>query len=336
MTSSKSLSDQLGIVIIGRNEGARLERCLQSVTQTGAQVVYVDSGSTDGSVAHAKSVGAQVVALDMQQPFTAARARNEGLTALGLGTATAPHTGKLAFVQFIDGDCEMQPDWLQSGMDFLQAHPDVGVVSGRLRERHPQASPYNALCDAEWAAPAGPASACGGIAMMRLQALAQSGWFNAAMIAGEEPELCVRLTRAGWTIWRLEDEMALHDAAMTRFGQYWKRMRRGGFAFALWADMHGRSPEQLGVAQIKRTVLWAAVIPALILAGVAVVGPVGLLLLLLYPAQIARMARREGGSWPSWRNAGLLSIGKFAEMQGIVEFHWRKWTGRPAGLIEHK
>ena len=44
----------IGAVIIGRNEGARLERSLQALAGQVAQIVYVDSGSTDGSVAAAR------------------------------------------------------------------------------------------------------------------------------------------------------------------------------------------------------------------------------------------------------------------------------------------
>ena len=49
------------------------------------------------------------------------------------------------------------------------------------------------------------------------------GGFNPAVIAGEEPELCVRLRQAGWKIHRLDAEMTLHDAAMTSWRQWWKR-----------------------------------------------------------------------------------------------------------------
>lgn len=334
MTSQHFSPSSLGIVIIGRNEGERLVRCLASVAQFGGKIVYVDSGSTDGSVVAARDVGAQVVELDMSRPFTAARARNEGLAVLGLrpGGETVPHSNPPEFVQFVDGDCEVQPTWLAAGYAFLRDHPEVAVVSGRLRERHPEASPYNALCDAEWDGPLGENDACGGIAMMRVGALAQTSLYDARMIAGEEPELCLRLRRKGWKIWRIADEMALHDADMTRFGQYWTRMRRGGFAFALWADMHGGPPDRLGVAQLRRALVWGAAIPVGIVLAVLVLGWPGLLLAGVYPLQIARLALRSG----RWRDAALLTVGKFAEAKGALEYHWRKWRGRPAGLIEHK
>src|SRR6476660_3526039 len=72
----------VAVVAIGRNEGERLQRCLESVRPQCETIVYVDSGSDDGSVDLARGLGVEVVELDMSIPFTAARARNEGLRRL--------------------------------------------------------------------------------------------------------------------------------------------------------------------------------------------------------------------------------------------------------------
>ena len=151
-------------VAIGRNEGARLIACLDSLTSQVRRIVYVDSGSTDGSVEAARAAGAQVIALDMSLPFTAARARNAGLAAL----ASDPPT----YVQFIDGDCLLREGWMKKASQFLHDNLRAAVVCGRRRERHPEASVYNALIDAEWDTPVGAARACGGDALMRYQAVA--------------------------------------------------------------------------------------------------------------------------------------------------------------------
>jgi len=132
---------RFGVVAIGRNEGERLRRCLASVVAGAARVVYVDSGSTDGSVELARGFGAEVVALDMSRPFTAARARNQGWRrVLELEPA-------LDYIQFVDGDCEVIAGWLEVARGFLDAHADVAAVAGRNRERHPERSIYNLLCD---------------------------------------------------------------------------------------------------------------------------------------------------------------------------------------------
>ena len=65
----------VSVVVIGRNEGERLKRCLASLATDSTCIVYVDSGSSDGSVDHARKSGVDVVELDLSIPFTAARAR---------------------------------------------------------------------------------------------------------------------------------------------------------------------------------------------------------------------------------------------------------------------
>lgn len=320
---------RIAAIAIGRNEGARLVGCLDSLAGL-ARVVYVDSGSTDGSVAMARARGIEVVELDMSRPFTAARARNAGLAALR-AQGEVPD-----FVQLVDGDCEVQPGWIEAAFQFLQENPKVAVACGRRRERHPQASIYNAQCDREWARPAGETSECGGDALMRMAALAEVGDYDPRLIAGEEPELCVRLRKAGWTIWRLDREMTLHDAAMTRFGQFWKRARRAGHAFAEGAFLHGAPPWSHYVAPTRRALIWGAAIPLVIVLLALVFGPVALALALIYPVQIARLARRGGFTRAAWEEAALLSIAKFAEALGVLEFHLRRLSGRRAGLIEYK
>ncbi|MFL6660928.1 MAG: glycosyltransferase family 2 protein [Rhizobacter sp.] len=321
----------LAVVVIGRNEGERLRRCLMSVCAPGTPVVYVDSGSTDGSIALARAMQADAVELDMRVPFTAARARNAGwLRVRELAPATR-------FVQFIDGDCEMWPGWLAAARGHLDANPQVAVVAGRLRERHPERSIYNRLADIEWDTPVGAAKAVGGIAMMRLEALAAVGGFREDLIAGEEPELCVRLRGAGWTVWRLPDDMAWHDAAMTRFSQWWRRTVRAGFAFAEGAHLHGRPPERHWVRESRSALLWGLAIPAAIALLALALGPAALWLVLVYPLQVLRLFLREPGP-PATRaaRAFFLVLGKFAEALGELRYALGRWRGGPARLIEYK
>src|SRR4051794_6544130 len=99
---------ELGVIAIGRNEGERLRRCLESLSGLGLTIVYVDSSSEDGSVELARGLGAEVVELDLARPFTAARARNEGFERLG------QIDPEVRFVQFVDGDCEVAGGWLDT------------------------------------------------------------------------------------------------------------------------------------------------------------------------------------------------------------------------------
>jgi GT2 family glycosyltransferase len=321
----------IALVAIGRNEGERLAACLAAIPAGVAPVVYVDSGSTDGSRERARAAGAVVVELDLSQPFTAARARNAGFAALAEAGA-APE-----FVQFLDGDCTLAPGWIDTAAAFLRANPRAAVACGRRRERFPDASVYNRLADWEWDTPIGRALACGGDALMRAEAFAAVGGFDPRLIAGEEPELCVRLRAAGWEIWRLDAEMTRHDAAMTRLSQWWRRARRAGHAAAEGAAMHGAPPERHGVRATVSALAWGLGPPLMALAGLLAVGPWGLLPLALWPAQVVRLALREGaGRREGWERAFFLTLGKLPETLGALEYWVRRLVRRPAGLIEYK
>jgi glycosyltransferase involved in cell wall biosynthesis len=321
----------IGVVVIGRNEGPRLERCLVSLIGSAQKVVYVDSGSTDNSVPMARKLGVEVVELDMTIPFTAARARNEGFARVQQLLPT------MRYVQFVDGDCEVVGTWLPQAQAFLDARPDVAVVCGRRRERFPQRSIYNFLCDREWDTPVGEAKACGGDALMRADAFAAASGYRADLIAGEEPELCVRLRASGWKVWRLGEEMTLHDAAMTRFKQWWQRSMRGGYAFAEGAFLHGAAPEQHWLRESRRAWFWGLGIPLAAVVASLLLGWFGLLLLLIYPVQVMRLARRGDGSpRENWLLAFFLVLGKFPEMVGQVKFLLSRIVGGKTALIEYK
>ena len=325
------MAGKVGVVVIGRNEGKRLKRCLESLGASAAQIVYVDSGSTDDSVALAQKMGAEVVALSMREQFTAARARNEGFRRLRQLAADS------AFVQFVDGDCEVAADWIDYAAEWLHGHRDVAVACGRRRERHPEGSVYNMLCDIEWDTPVGEAKACGGDALMRIQAFEAVNGFRAELIAGEEPELCVRLRSAGWRIWRLDREMTLHDAAITRFGQWWKRTLRSGFAYAQGVDLHGAPPERHCVRQSRSAWIWGLAIPLGAVGITLWVGAWILVLLLIYPLQIARLAIQGSRSVrENWWHACFLVLGKFPEVCGQVKFLLHRYLGGQSRLIEYK
>lgn len=320
----------IGVVAIGRNEGARLGQCLGSVAQLAGTVVYVDSGSTDGSVELARNLGAVVVALNLDTPFTAGRARNAGFRRL---LQLAP---ELRHVQFVDGDCQIVPEWLDKAARFLDEHPGIAAVCGRRRERHPERSVYNGLCDIEWDTPAGETRACGGDAMMRVDAFKSVQGFSPDLIAGEEPELCVRLRAAGWRIWRMAEEMTLHDAAMQHFGQWWRRTLRGGYAFAQGSSLHGAAPERHWVRESRSAWFWGLGIPLIVFAVVTWWSAWGLLLLAIYPLQVVRLALRQEPPRSNWRRAAFLVLGKFPEMLGQLKFLAHHHAGSQPRLIEYK
>lgn len=320
---------RIDAVTIGRNEGARLEACLRSLRGQVRRIVYVDSGSNDGSPSLAASFGAEVVALDMAHPFTAARARNAGLAALRQAD-TAP------YIQLIDGDCTLREPWLAAAAAFLDAHPQAALVFGRRRERFPAASVYNQLCDHEWNTPPGPARACGGDILIRAAAFAAVGGYREDVIAAEDDEICQRLLAGGWTLWRIEAEMSWHDAAITRFGQWWRRAVRAGHGFAQVGALH---PAHFRAAR-RRVWLWGAVLPGVALAAWGAAPAASVAVAGLYALSGARSAWRfwrEGTGWRAALGCGaLIMLSKFPNLQGILLYHWRARRGAEARIIEYK
>jgi GT2 family glycosyltransferase len=322
---------KFGVVAIGRNEGGRLMRCLKSLSATAAMVLYVDSGSTDGSTQWARDQDVDVIELDTTIPFTAARARNAGFKRL---RKMAPD---LAYVQFVDGDCELIEDWPEHAISFLDAHADVGIVCGRRRERHPDRSIYNWLCDREWDGPVGEVRACGGDAMMRAAALETVGGYRDDLIAGEEPELCVRLRAAGWRVWRLDTDMTLHDADMVRFGQWWRRVLRGGYAFAQGAYLHGAQPERYRIWETRRAWLWGILLPLACLASALMFKPWGWVAWLIYPLEIVRKTARNRGMLKDRALLALFHVlARFPEGWGQIKFLRDRLLHRQTRLIEYK
>lgn len=325
---------KVGLVAIGRNEGDRLKACLHSAIGKVARIVYVDSGSTDGSIEMARSLSVDVVELDLSTPFTAARARNAGFTHL------LEADPQLDFVQFVDGDCEVVEGWIDRAQKELETNPNVAVVCGRRRERFPEQTIYNQLCDIEWNTPVGETKACGGDSMMRVAAFQQVGGFNPTLIAGEEPELCVRLRQNGWKIFRLDAEMTLHDAQMTRIGQWWKRATRAGHAYTEGSWLHGGEPERHWVKETRSIWLWGLFIP---LAALFMAWPthgLSLLLLLFYPLQFVRTFLNLRRQNLSSKNAALYAlsctVGKFAQLVGALSFLGTRLLGTQSKLIEYK
>ncbi|MFT3731278.1 MAG: glycosyltransferase family 2 protein [Hyphomicrobium sp.] len=263
--------------------------------------------------------------------FTAARARNAGYRRL------REMRPDLTFILFVDGDCDVESEWPAHAVAFLKAHADVGAVAGRRRERYPERSVYNWLCDREWDTACGETRAVGGDSVMRMAAINSVGGFRDDLIAGEEPELCVRMRAKGWRIWRLDQPMTIHDAAMTRFAQWWRRSVRAGYAFAQGAHLHGRGPDRHWLWESRRAWIWGVALPvACILCGY-IFFPWGFALMLIYPLQVAR---QYFGNTGSTRDRAAIAffqtLARFPEAVGQIKFLYDRIVHRPSALIEYK
>jgi GT2 family glycosyltransferase len=330
----------IGVVVIGRNEGDRLAQCLQSIDRS-HPTVYVDSGSRDGSPDRARQMGIDVVILDAANGYTAARARNAGLDHL---RKSAPD---ILYVQMIDGDCTLSPDWLATAATAMDRKPSTGALFGRRREFHPDRSIYNWLCDVEWAIPPGSVPAFGGDVMLRMEAVSAAHGYRDGMIAGEDPDLSIRLRQVGWEICCIDADMTIHDAALARFSQWWRRTARAGHAFAELAHRHPDRALHDYHGSCRRILFWGGAVPIFaltgLIAGLMTGARSGLAIfaamLLLIAGQVLRLTIREMRHRPlrqALALAAFLTLGKYPEMLGMALYHGNRLRQRRSTLIEYK
>ena len=327
----------VSVVVIGRNEGARLESCLRSVNAMlrkdfTTEVIYVDSGSTDESLSLAQRLGARTIPLKATRP-TAALGRNAGWRA-----------ARGEFVLFLDGDTILHPDFVRLALPHF-AVPAHAVLWGHRRELHPQASVYNRVLDLDWIYPPGLTRFCGGDALFRTEILVQTQGFDETLIAGEEPELCRRILADGGEILHLDLPMTGHDLAMTRFAQYWKRAIRAGHAFAEVSARFDRTPNPFWLAEARRNrshALCLLTIPvAALTASLILRSPSPLIvaasLLLLLAIRTTWKAR-----WKSADRFALALYGIHSHFQripiylGQLRFQRSQRTGERPALVEYK
>ncbi|CAM2010055.1 glycosyltransferase [Acanthopleuribacter pedis] len=321
----------VSVVIIGRNEGERLTRCITSVKEMDFdpekyEIIYVDSGSTDGSQENAEKLGARVFELDTDKP-TAAKGRNKGC-----------HEAKAPLLFFLDGDTIVDPGFLTKATTFLAEHEDVAAVSGFRKEIHPENSVYNKILDLEWLHHEGESQYCGGDTVMRRDALIEAGGYKEDLIAGEEPELCHRIRKNKWRIFTIAEPMTGHDLNIRQFSGYWRRNFRSGHACAEVAQLtdgetFGRESRYnwiqsfvytgAGLTLIGFLHFWA-IFP--ILAG--------------YGLMVARNMFRN--RWRKLPFGTALIYGMHAHLVwfpvvcGQIQFHWNRMRNRGGRIIEYK
>ena len=321
----------VSVVVIGRNEGARLERCLASVAAMvrdgfETEIIYVDSGSSDGSVALAERMGAGTVGLNAVEP-TAAMGRNAGW-----------RIARGSIILFLDGDTVLAPRFVADSLgDF--ALPEVAVVWGHRREMCPSATIYNRVLDLDWVYAPGWTQFCGGDALFRRAVLEATGGFDETLIAGEEPELCRRILGLGWRILHVDRAMTGHDLGITRFGQYWRRATRAGHAYAEVSERFRGTAEPFWLEDAMRNRLRTVVLLGLIALGL-VLGRWGLVVLGLLAGLALRTSWKA--RWKSLDRVALLLYGVHSHLQqvpilwGQVGYFRARSRDSRKGLVEYK
>lgn len=327
----------LSVVIIGRNEGVRLARCLESVDlirgiEGDVEVLYVDSASTDGSPQTAQSLGAQVLVVHGGRQ-TAARARNAGWQ-----RARAP------FILFLDGDTILNQDFPQVALTVLQSAPDIAAVWGHRRELHPERSIYNRVLDLDWIYSPAFTEFCGGDVVMRRSALVEAGGYDSELIAGEEPELCRRLRQRSYRISHIDFPMTGHDLNMTHFSQYWRRAVRAGYAYAEIATRYRATEDPMWQQECKRNLVSGSFWIAWLSLGLPLLAfaPFWIMPWLAVPALLSARSAWKARARAPGQTMLLLFYGVHSHLQqvpilvGQLKYYRDRHLGKQAKQIEYK
>lgn len=328
------MSDICAIVVIGRNEGPRLEETLVAARATGLPVTYVDSRSSDGSVSRARALDVDIVEMGDHEPLGAARARNLG------ARHVLDQRPEVKYIQFVDGDCLLHPDWPNQALAVLESDSTTTAVCGWTLEARPQRNVFHRMAQMEWQmGSVGEVPDFAGVVMMRTDAFLAAGGYDPKVVAGEDTELSSRIRQAGGRIQRIDAVGALHDINMSSPRQWWQRSARCGYAYAEIAVLH-RHTDQLFLHEAKRTVAWGAVAP---LAALALLRWSRLPLLLLgarYGASAIRAARSvdpPGATWIDRLTYGVgCVIGSLPGALGVAKFALDSVRGRHPSLIEYR
>jgi glycosyltransferase involved in cell wall biosynthesis len=212
----------LGVVIISRNEALHIARCIESVLAAThamgtSDTVLVDSCSRDQTVQIARRYPIRVIELAPGVVCCPALGRHVGI-----------RLTRGEFVLCVDGDTEIDTEWVQRALAVLVARPTLGGVAGREDQLYyvdgiqvGGKRDYFGNGDSETTV-----DEFGGNAIYRRAALDAVGSFNPYIRSFEEAELGARLRRMGWQLVRIPVAMATHHTQKPdTASEYWRRLR---------------------------------------------------------------------------------------------------------------
>lgn len=282
----------ISFVVIGYNESAHLRACLESVRSADLdgiryELLYVDGGSTDDSLNIAASCGVDRV-LGGDRRRRAAENRNLGA-----------NDSRGTYIQFLDGDMQLEPTWPKRGLRYLQERSEVAVVCGRLREVNP--GYLFQVIQLDWVQREGAVETCGGAALFRREPFHEAGAFPEDVAYGEEPLLCWRIRNVlkrevhFWT-----EPMALHDIGFSGIRDYWRQYSRNGATYIEIAVRCAGTEDPYWTRDTITNFAWASGILAMLAffaAGTDTLR-IGLaILVFLVGVRKVVQTRRRGVSW---------------------------------------
>ena len=258
---------RVSVVIKALNEEihvrAAIESALSALAPVGGEVILADSGSTDRTVDIAR-----------EYPMTVVQLARPAERRCGIGPQLGFQQAQGEYVYILDGDMELDAQFLAQAVAAMDADSSLGGVAGIVEERSEASYQFRgrkrraresvAHNDCEWLDMGG---------LYRREALQAVGYFsNRNLHAFEEMELGLRLCAAGWRLRRLPLRSVLHhgrtEATWPLLRRRWRTRYLDGAGELLRASL-GR-PWFYRVVQTQRHLLLALALWLALVAAVAV------------------------------------------------------------------
>jgi N-acetylglucosaminyl-diphospho-decaprenol L-rhamnosyltransferase len=262
------------VVVVTYNALPWIERCLDSVR--GREVVVVDHGSTDGTLAV------------VRERYPDVRIVEQGNKGMGAGNNTGMEAATGRYFFLLNSDAWVVGDGLDRLVAYADAHPDAAVVGPRLRNRDgtlqrsvraeptlwrlateylfirklaPRSRLLNPLyaggfdheteMEADWL--------YGAALLVRRAAVEEVGPFDEAFFMfSEEVDWMTRFRRAGWKILFYPGAEVVHVGGATHGGRMYVENLRGHLR---WFAKH-RGPK--AAERVRVLLLWSLRLRALV------------------------------------------------------------------------
>jgi cellulose synthase/poly-beta-1,6-N-acetylglucosamine synthase-like glycosyltransferase len=244
-------------------------------------------------------------------------------------------------ILFLDGDTILDADFPLAALAELEKDAANAAAWGHRREFCGCVSVYVRVLDLDWVYEPGETLFFGGDVLVRRAALESVGGFDEKLIAGEEPEMCRRMRNNSWRIQHIDVPMTLHDLAITRFSQYWRRATRAGYAFASVSARFRATSDPFWSSDARRNrirgLFWL-LSPILALAiSVWLLSPLPLALWLLLLVSVT-LRSAWLSRWKSNDRKTLILYGLHSHLQQVPIFlgQLQYLTNRDRKLMEYK
>ncbi len=216
---------KLSIIIKTLNEESNVARAIESAIRAaapfGGEVIIADSGSTD-----------RTIEIALQYPITVVQLDDPRQKCCGIGPQLGFQHSHGEYIYMLDGDMDLNPEFLQEAMEVLDREPSIAAVGGIVNEMRLKNLEFEKRVRQflkRGVKHGSDVDCLNGGGLYRRAAIEQVSYFSDRNLHGfEEYDLGARLRTRGWRLVRLESRAVDHYSyALSTYRLLWYRIRAG-------------------------------------------------------------------------------------------------------------